>query len=143
MISKLLFLIFYHSVCIYVHTYMYKTKMKERDVWPLLLMHRLLSTLLLYRERWRWIIDGLSPARQEKAFWRNGTFPVVKKVCNLSIWTNKITWPLDQVTWPTVFKRFRQQNMKENDLCFFGGKSSWKLPSEKCRWFVFFWYLLV
>ena len=95
------------------------------------------STLLLYRERWRWIIDGLSPARQEKAFWRNGTFPVVKKVFNLSIWTNKITWLLDQVTWPTVFKRFRQQNMKENDLCFFRGKSSWKLPSQKCRWIVF------
>ena len=98
------------------------------------------STLLLYRERWRWIIDGLSPARQEKAFWRNGTFPVVKKVCNLSIWTNKITWPLNQVTWPTVFKCFRQQNMKENDLCFFSRKKFVKVTVPKmslnCVFFV-------
>ena len=40
--QRYLFSTFYHSVCIYVHTYMYKTKMKEKDVWPLLLMHRLL-----------------------------------------------------------------------------------------------------
>ena len=42
-----LFQTFYHSVCIYVHTYMYKTKMKERDVWPLLLMHRLLYAAVI------------------------------------------------------------------------------------------------